>query len=85
MYLFERSAQPDLFDSIPAALSYVFLTFFTVGYSDLYPITFGGKFMSIIVATIGTLIGIACLIGLFWGTLRVGTFLRRSRVNLSKK
>lgn len=84
IYFFESAEQSEMFDSIPDAFLYVFLTMFTVGYSDVYPITFGGQFLSIIAAIIGSVIGLACMIGIILGTFRLGTVLRRIRVKKSK-
>lgn len=84
IYFFERAEQPEMFDSIPKAFAYVFLTMFTIGYSEVYPITFGGKFISIVVIAVGSLISLACFIGMIWGTLKLGTVLRRIRVKKSK-
>lgn len=80
IYIFESVEQSGMFDSIPDAFLYVVLTMFTVGYSDVYPISLGGKFISIIVAIIGHLIGLACMIGIILSTFRLGKVLRRIKV-----
>ena len=77
LYLFERAEQSKMFESIPDAFVYVFLTMFTVGYGDVHPISLGGKYLSIIVAIIGHLIGLACMIGIILSTFRLGKVLRR--------
>ena len=84
LYYFERGAQPEMFGSMPAALSYIFITLTTIGYSDMYPITLGGKVICVVVSIIGSLIGLACLIGFIIGTLRFGTFLRKTGKKITK-
>ncbi|MFC7202834.1 ion transporter [Haloferax namakaokahaiae] len=53
MYFFERTAQPDVFSSIPAAFWWAVVTLTTVGYGDVYPVTFGGRLFAAIVAFLG--------------------------------
>ena len=43
MFVFEQSAQPEAFGSIPAALWWGIVTLTTVGYGDVAPVTLGGK------------------------------------------
>lgn len=43
MYLLERSAQPQLFDSIPHTLWWAIVTMATVGYGDMVPVTAAGR------------------------------------------
>jgi voltage-gated potassium channel len=43
MYFVEHNAQPEVFSSIPAALWWGVVTFTTVGYGDIYPVTILGK------------------------------------------
>lgn len=59
MYFAERSAQPEVFSSIPAALWWGVITLTTVGYGDVTPVTPVGKAVGIVVAIIG--IGIFAL------------------------
>ena len=82
LYYFERDAQPDAFSSIGDAMWYIFITLTTVGYGSVYPLTFGGKLVCILTAVVGSLISIACLIWIVLGTLKLGTFLRKTRVRI---
>ena len=82
LYYFERDVQPDAFSSIGDAMWFIFLTLTTIGYSDLTPLTFGGKLITIFTAVIGSLIGVACFIGIVLGTLKLGTFLRKTQVRI---
>lgn len=53
IYLFEYPAQPDVFSSIPAALWWSVVSFTTVGYGDMYPITPGGRIFTTFTLFIG--------------------------------
>lgn len=53
MYFVEHGAQPLAFSSIPAAMWWGVATLTTVGYGDIYPITYAGKCMGAIVAILG--------------------------------
>lgn len=59
MYLIERDAQPENFDSIPKALWWATITLTTVGYGDVVPITFEGKALGMVITILG--VGIAAL------------------------
>ncbi|MBQ4837449.1 ion transporter [Pseudoalteromonas luteoviolacea] len=59
MYSVEHEAQPDVFDSIPSAIWWSVVTMTTVGYGDVTPITFLGKFISIFIMLLG--VGIVAL------------------------
>lgn len=85
LYYFERDVQPDAFSSIGDAMWYILLTLTTVGYGSVYPLTFGGKLITILTTVIGSLIGVACFIGIVLGTLKLGTFLRKTRVRILDK
>ena len=43
MYFIERTAQPEVFGSIPAAMWYALATLTTVGYGDVVPVTTAGR------------------------------------------
>lgn len=53
IYLFENPAQPEIFTSIPAALWWSVVSFTTVGYGDMYPITAGGRLFTTFTLFIG--------------------------------
>lgn len=53
MYFVERSAQPEAFASIPAAMWWGVITLTTVGYGDVTPVTPLGKAIGALVAVIG--------------------------------
>ena len=48
IYFFERNAQPEAFGSVPDAIWWAVVTFTTVGYGDVTPITDGGKMFSFV-------------------------------------
>ncbi len=53
IYYFENDAQPDTFKSIIHSLWWALATLTTVGYGDVYPITFWGRFFTFFVLMIG--------------------------------
>ena len=53
IYLFEHPAQPEVFSSIPAALWWSVVSFTTVGYGDMFPITTGGRLLSTLFLFVG--------------------------------
>ncbi|GHV96771.1 hypothetical protein AGMMS50293_30910 [Spirochaetia bacterium] len=53
MYYFENAVQPDKFPNIIATLWWAISTLTTVGYGDVFPITYIGKFLSSIFAILG--------------------------------
>lgn len=59
MYGVEHDAQPNVFDSIPSAIWWSVVTMTTVGYGDVTPVTFLGKFISIFIMLLG--VGIVAL------------------------
>ena len=53
MYFIEKTAQPDLFGSILDAIWWGAATLTSVDYGDLYPVTFIGKLMGLLIAVVG--------------------------------
>ncbi len=45
---FEHDAQPEAFSSVFASMWWAAVTFTTVGYGDVYPITIGGRIFTVI-------------------------------------
>ncbi len=55
-HLLERSVQPEMFGSIPAALWWAVVTLTTTGYGDVVPHTVGGKMVGSVVMVSGILV-----------------------------
>ena len=53
LYYCENTVQPEVFSSIPATMWWSVATLTTVGYGDMYPITFMGKFFASVIAILG--------------------------------
>ena len=53
MYYIERNAQPEVFKNIGDGIWWAIITFATVGYGDIYPITFLGKLLGCIICLVG--------------------------------
>lgn len=53
IYIFENEAQPDKFSSIPVSLWWAVVSFTTVGYGDIYPITAQGRMFTSAILFIG--------------------------------
>ena len=53
IYYFEREAQPETFASVFHSFWWAVATLTTVGYGDIYPITFGGKVFTFVILMIG--------------------------------
>ena len=53
MYYIERNAQPEAFANIGDGLWWAVVTFTTVGYGDIYPVTPLGKILSSVISLIG--------------------------------
>ncbi|MBQ9064113.1 MAG: ion transporter [Blautia sp.] len=53
MYSAEHEAQPDVFENAFSGIWWSVSTLLTVGYGDIYPITFTGKVLAIIIAFLG--------------------------------
>lgn len=64
LYFAENQAQPELFSSIPKCFYFTIITFTSVGYGDISPITTAGK----IICSITAILGIG-LHGLFIGVI----------------
>ena len=72
LYFFERDSQLETFDSYLSSIWYVLLEFTTIGYTDVTPLTFSGKFIVLITNAIGSLVGIIFLIWIVLKTIRFG-------------
>lgn len=64
LYFAENATQPDIFSSVPKCFYFSIITFTSVGYGDIYPVTLFGKIVCAITAVLG--IG---LHGLFIGVI----------------
>jgi voltage-gated potassium channel len=53
MHVLESEAQPDKFQSIPAAMWWAVATLTTVGYGDVFPVTPLGKVLGALIAFLG--------------------------------
>lgn len=53
MYSVENEAQPENFSNAFSGLWWSMSTLLTVGYGDIYPITFAGKLLAIVIAFLG--------------------------------
>ncbi len=53
MYFAEHEAQPEQFSSIPATMWWAVATLTTVGYGDVFPITWAGKLLASVIAVLG--------------------------------
>ncbi len=53
LYFAEHDVQPDKFPSIPESMWMTIVTLTTVGFGDVYPITFVGKFLTGCIALLG--------------------------------
>ena len=49
MYSIEHDAQPEVFKNAFSGLWWSAMTIFTVGYGDMYPVTFAGQFFAIVI------------------------------------
>ena len=67
IYVFEHSAQPEHFGSIPDAMWWTVVTLTTVGYGDVVPMTVAGK----LIATLTALMGV-CVVALLNGIVATG-------------
>ncbi len=53
IYYFENEAQPEKFSSVLHCMWWAVATLTTVGYGDIYPVTFGGKIFTFFILMIG--------------------------------
>ncbi len=53
MYFAEAAAQPEVFNSIPAAMWWSVVTLTTVGYGDTVPVTGIGRMLAAVIAVLG--------------------------------
>ena len=53
IYYFENAAQPEVFASVFHSLRWAVVTLATVGYGDVYPITLGGRVITVVVVMAG--------------------------------
>ena len=64
LYFFEKDSHHGEFSSLADTIRHVSLEFFTVGYSDITPVSFGGKLICIGVPILGNLLGVLIFIGI---------------------
>jgi len=53
IYIFEHEAQPEAFSSLPISLWWAIVSFTTVGYGDIYPITAAGRIFTAALLFVG--------------------------------
>lgn len=53
VYYFEKDAQPEVFTSMGTTMWWAVITFTTVGYGDMYPITIMGRILTTFVSFLG--------------------------------
>ena len=53
MYSVEHEAQPDVFQNAFSGMWWATSTLLTVGYGDIYPVTFAGQVLGIVIAFLG--------------------------------
>ena len=59
IYVVERTAQPEVFGSIPRAMWWATVTLTTVGYGDVVPMTVEGRLLGVVITVLG--VGMAAL------------------------
>lgn len=67
VYMFENGHNPQ-FDSIPQGIYWAVVTLTTVGYGDITPVTYAGRFISVVVMILGY-----CVIAVLTGIVTVET------------
>lgn len=53
IYYFENPVQPDVYESVFHSLWWAVITLTTVGYGDMYPLTFGGRLFTFVILMLG--------------------------------
>jgi voltage-gated potassium channel len=53
VYYFEKDAQPEVFTSMGTTMWWAVITFTTVGYGDMYPVTLMGRILTTFVSFLG--------------------------------
>lgn len=53
VYYFENPVQPEVFSSMFDTLWWAAITFTTVGYGDMYPISLGGRILTVFITILG--------------------------------
>lgn len=53
IYFCEHQAQPEVFQSVMHSFWWAIVTLTTVGYGDVYPITFGGRLLTCVILFVG--------------------------------
>ena len=53
IHYFEKEAQPDAFGTLSNSMQWTIIAFTTIGYSDISPITTGGKVVAVLVSLMG--------------------------------
>ena len=67
MYGFEHDVQPEAFNNAFSGIWWAMSTILTIGYGDIYPITFGGRIVAIIIALLGV-----CAVAIPTGVISAG-------------
>jgi voltage-gated potassium channel len=83
IYYFENPVQPEKFYSVFECMWWAIVTFTTIGYGDLYPITIGGKIFTSIIVIVGLGI-IAVPTGLFASALTRTIQIENEKINITK-
>ena len=67
MYYAEHDAQPEVFENAFSGLWWAVSTLSTTGYGDIYPVTFLGRLMAIVITLLGM-----CLVAIPTGIITAG-------------
>jgi voltage-gated potassium channel len=83
MYIVENPVQPEAFSSIPKCFYFSIITFTSVGYGDISPISDLGKMLASLLATIG--VGFhGLLIGIF-SVAMIDAFIENGKLKDNEK